>query len=131
MTKIDALLQRFQNLNVWRRRGERAPHKPLLILLALGRLQSSDQRLMPFDQIEETLAGLLEEFGPPRTSPHPELPFYHLKNDGVWEIEDRGPLRIRRGSENPPENGTPEVPDRRRISGANLSDLEEPTRGSS
>lgn len=56
---------------------------------------------MPFDQIEEPLSGLLEEFGPPRKSPHPELPFYHLTNDGVWEIEDRGPLRIRRGSKNP------------------------------
>ena len=101
MTKIDALLQRFQDLNVWRRRGERAPHKPLLILLALGRLKSSDQRLMPFDQIEEKLSKLLEEFGPPRKSPHPELPFFHLTNDGVWEIEDQEPLRIRRGSKNP------------------------------
>ena len=101
MTKIDALLQRFQDLNVWRRRGERAPHKPLLILLALGHLKPSDQRLMPFDQIEEKLSKLLEEFGPPRKSPHPELPFYHLTNDGVWEIEDREPLRIRRGSKNP------------------------------
>jgi putative restriction endonuclease len=101
VTKIDALLQRFQDLNAWRRRGERAPHKPLLILLALGHLKPSDQRLMPFDQIEEKLSKLLEEFGPPRKSPHPELPFYHLTNDGVWEIEDREPLRIRRGSKNP------------------------------
>jgi putative restriction endonuclease len=88
VTEIDELLQRFQNLNVWRRRDERAPHKPLLILLALGRLESGGQRLTPFDQIEEKLARLLEEFGPPRKSPHPELPFYHLTNDGVWEIEE-------------------------------------------
>lgn len=101
MTKVDALLQRFQDLNVWRRGGERAPHKPLLILLALGRLQASTQRLLPFDQIEQPLTSLLEEFGPPRKSPHPELPFYHLTNDGIWEIEERIPLRIRRGSKNP------------------------------
>lgn len=101
MTQVDTLLERFRDLNVWRRGAERAPHKPLLILLALGRLQASSQRLLPFDQIEKPLTSLLEEFGPPRKSPHPELPFYHLTNDGIWEIEERVPLRIRRGSKNP------------------------------
>jgi len=47
------------------------------------------------------LTRLLEEFGPPRRSAHPELPFYHLQNDGVWEIEERIPLTRRRGSKNP------------------------------
>ncbi len=31
VTKTDETLLKFQDLNVWRRRGERAPHKPLLI----------------------------------------------------------------------------------------------------
>ncbi len=101
VTRTDAVLAQFQDLNVWRRRGERAPHKPLLVLLALGRLQSTGTRMLPFDQIEGPLTRLLEEFGPPRKSPHPELPFYHLSTDGVWEIEDDIPLQIRRGSKNP------------------------------
>lgn len=101
MTRTDAVFAQFQDLNVWHRRGERAPHKPLLVLLALGHLQTSGARMLRFDQIEGPLARLLEEFGPPRKSPHPELPFYHLSNDGVWEIEDHVPLRIRRGSKNP------------------------------
>ncbi len=44
---------------------------------------------------------LLEEFGPPRKSQHPELPFYHLQNDGIWEIDEQIPLTRRTGSKNP------------------------------
>lgn len=32
---------------------------------------------------------------------YPELPFYHLQTNGVWEIEDRVELRILRRSKNP------------------------------
>jgi len=101
MTKTDLLLKQFEDLNVWRRREERAPHKPLLVLYALGQIQAGADRLIPFNRIEAPLARLLEDFGPPLRSVHPELPFYHLQHDGVWEIEDRIPIRIRQGSKNP------------------------------
>lgn len=101
MLRGDELLRRFRNLNVWKRADERAPHKPLLVLFALGRLQSGADRLIPYDEVDAPLARLLTEFGPPRKSPHPELPFYHLQTDGVWEIEDRVPVRLRKGSKNP------------------------------
>jgi putative restriction endonuclease len=101
VTKTDALLRRFRELNVWHRGEQRAPHKPLLVLYALGRLQAGAERLIPFDQLEEPLTRLLEEFGPPRKSQHPELPFYHLQHDGVWEIEEEAPLMRRQGSRNP------------------------------
>lgn len=32
-------MDQFRGLTVWKRCGERAPHKPLLVLLALGYLQ--------------------------------------------------------------------------------------------
>jgi putative restriction endonuclease len=101
VTKTDSILRQFRELNVWRRGEERAPHKPLLVLLALGRLQSGAPRLLPFDEIENPLSRLLEEFGPPRKSIHPELPFFHLQTDGVWEIDEQAPLTRRRGSKNP------------------------------
>jgi putative restriction endonuclease len=101
VTKTDRLLRQFADLNVWRRGDERAPHKPLLVLYALGQMQAEAERLIPFDRIEAPLVRLLEEFGPPRRSIHPELPFYHLQTDGVWEIEERVPLTRRKGSKNP------------------------------
>lgn len=101
MTKTDAILTQFRNLNVWHRQDERAPHKPLLVLLALGRLQAGAERLFPFDELEQPLSDLLEEFGPPRRSLHPELPFFHLQSDGVWELQEDPRVRQRQGSKNP------------------------------
>lgn len=101
LTRTDRILEQFRELNVWRRGDERAPHKPLLVLLALSKLQAGAPRLIPFDEVEDPLSRLLEDFGPPRKSVHPELPFYHLQSDGIWEIHDHVGLTIRRGSKNP------------------------------
>lgn len=101
MTTTEAVLKKFRGLNVWRRRDERAPHKPLLVLYALGKLQAGAERMMPFDTIEEPLTKLLEDFGPPRKVPHPELPFFYLQNDGIWEIDSTVPLVRCKGSNTP------------------------------
>jgi putative restriction endonuclease len=81
----------FFRLNVWRRGGERAPHKPLLVLYALGRCARGEPRLIPFREVDERVRELLVEFGPARRSQHPELPFFHLQSDGVWEIQPGEP----------------------------------------
>jgi putative restriction endonuclease len=33
----DDILHRFDRINVWKKHDQRAPHKPLLVLYALGR----------------------------------------------------------------------------------------------
>lgn len=91
-------LGRIGKLNVWGASGRRAPHKPLLLLLALGRLQRGEARLVPFGEIEAPLTRLLVRFGPPRKAQHPEYPFGRLCTDGLWEIPDDGRLsRTRSG----------------------------------
>ena len=52
----DDLLDRFQAIKTWKRGDQRAPHKPLLILLALGRIQRREDRLVPFQDVEQPLA---------------------------------------------------------------------------
>ena len=94
---IDALTQ----LNVWKRGDQRAPHKPLLLLYALGQYYSGRSRLIPFTDLEQPLRELLQEFGPYRKSHHPEMPFWYLQSDGVWELNNVENLRIRQGSSNP------------------------------
>lgn len=97
------ILERVEKLNIWRRGGERAPHKPLLMLLALARLGRGETRLAEFRDLEEPLQRLLEQFGPPRKSIHPEYPFWRLQHDGLWEVPDQGVLPARALSGDPPK----------------------------
>ena len=90
-----SLLELVAGINTWRSGDQRAPHKPLLLLLALGRLLGDEPRLGRFGgQIEPQLRELLERFGPPRRSHHPEEPYRRLRADGLWEIPgyDRLPI---------------------------------------
>jgi putative restriction endonuclease len=95
------LLDSINNLNVWKRGDERAPHKPLLLLLALSRIARGEPRLVAFRDIEEPLTRLLRDFGPPRKSLHPEYPFWRLQNDKLWELENVGDLTRRKGNNDP------------------------------
>ena len=98
LTRIDTLLPRFRRLNIWSRRGERAPHKPLLVLLALGRVQVGAERLLLFEDVAAPLTKLLIEFGPSRGRYHPEYPFWRLQNDGIWEVPALSGLRFRKSN---------------------------------
>lgn len=95
----------FDSLRVWSRGGQRAPHKPLLVLYALGRLVRGEARFVPFREVKEQLGRLLREFGPERHSYHPEFPFWRLANDGVWHVEVDRPheLRFRVSNTDPPQ----------------------------
>ena len=89
----NVFLQQLGQVKFWRTRGQRAPHKPLLVLLALGRVARGEKRLARYEQdIERPLTDLLERFGPPRKAIHPEYPFSRLPNDGLWEIPGRESL---------------------------------------
>jgi len=84
----EKLLQQLCTLNVWKRDGERAPHKPLLVLLALAACSHGERRLLLFADIDKPLQNLLREFGPPRKTFHSEYPFWRLQNDGIWELSN-------------------------------------------
>ena len=89
----ETIIQTFETLNLWRREGERAPHKPLLVLHAIGRLLRDGPRLIPYSEIDENLGRLLREFGPRRANYGTQYPFWRLRNDGIWEIPDADQIR--------------------------------------
>lgn len=99
MTPAD-LRARFADLTVWTRGGRRAPHKPLLVLYALGRFASGEEAV-PFREVEEPLRDLLRDFGPTRAQYHPEYPFWRLQNDGVWVLDRPDDLVRRRCNSDP------------------------------
>jgi putative restriction endonuclease len=94
----ETVLQLFDKLNVWSRGDQRAPHKPLLVLYALGRWSRGETTDIPFNQVDDDLTVLLKEFGRPRHSYHPEYPFWRLQNDNVWVVHAAGPLTPRQSS---------------------------------
>ena len=82
----EEIIQRFEQLRVWRNAGERAPHKPLLVLYAIGQLLRGESQPLPYSEVNEPLKHLLREFGPRRDNYRPEYPFWFLQNDGVWKV---------------------------------------------
>ena len=91
----DEVVRRFEGIRQWRAGEQRAPHKPLLLLLALGRVQAGEERLVTFPEIEEPLRRLLEQYGHPRGRQRPEYPFWRLTSDeAIWEVESSEPVQM-------------------------------------
>lgn len=86
----------------WSRRGVHAPHKPLLVLMALGSAIRGEDRLMSFASVEEPLRQLIKDFGPLRQQVHPEYPFWRLQMDGFWEVRDAKSFGSRKSNTDPP-----------------------------
>lgn len=89
------VLQIFDRIRVWQQGDRRAPHKPLLVLLALGRLQRGEAPIVEFSQIDAPLKTLIDEFGPSGAGKNRHLPFWHLASDadgGLWQLA--GPANI-------------------------------------
>jgi putative restriction endonuclease len=82
----EQLLNLFSGITTWGRGDQRAPHKPLLILYALGRWQNGEVAVT-FENVNTALSELLVAFAPPRKVIHTEAPFWRLQNDGIWEVE--------------------------------------------
>src|SRR3954451_20874380 len=92
--------KRFDELGVWKQGDQRAPHKPLLVLYALGRWQAG-QKDVTFHQVEPDLTSLRREFGPPRKSDHHEQPLWRLQRDGVWTVHAPAGLALKKGDDLP------------------------------
>ena len=84
----ESIIQKFQDLNLWKSGEKRAPHKPLLVIYAIGKLLQGESRLIPYSEIDEKLGNLLKEFGPRQTNSGTQYPFWRLRKDGVWEVSD-------------------------------------------
>jgi putative restriction endonuclease len=89
------VLEAFDDIRRAQRAGVYAPHKPLLILLALARVQRNEPRLVEFAAVDAPLQSLLAEFGPSSAAKSRHYPFWHLATDGqgaLWEL--RGPREV-------------------------------------
>ncbi len=84
-------LERVLGVKQWAQGGDRAPHKPLLVLFALGRLQRTGSSAVAFAEADDPLGDLLVEFGRPGQKPTTSYPFVRLGNDhdgALWQVTD-------------------------------------------
>lgn len=77
------------HLTVWKKNGQRAPHKPLLLLYVLSAYQKGHERLFNYgEEVHSPLLSLLNDVGPQRHTHYPEMPFWRLQNEGFWEVQN-------------------------------------------
>ena len=91
MTSKD-IMDKFQNMNVRKIEGQYSPHKPLLVLYAIGKLRRGEERLIPYSQVDEDLGKLLQKFGSEEMKDRTNYPFWRLRNDSLWEVTDEDQL---------------------------------------
>lgn len=78
-SKLDAV-------NIYRKGNQRAPHKPLYILLLIASIQQGRPRLQKYTDIEPVLTEALNLFGLSNKKQNAHYPFWRLKNDRLAEI---------------------------------------------
>lgn len=84
----ETTLAAFSPLHRAQWKGEEAPHKPLLVLMALSQWLQSGATRFRYADVQDPLRELIREFGlTGSTSVDPRLPFWHLTNDHVWKVE--------------------------------------------
>ena len=92
------LLEQLSQIRIWQTGKARAPHKPLLLLAVLGRLQRGITGLHSYNELNETVAPVLEDHAPTQTTkPQVRHPFWYLQSDGVWEVPGAGDMERQRG----------------------------------
>jgi len=86
------LLNQIHALRTYRQGDRRAPHKPLLLLYAIGQLQHG-KRILSFGDVKLALDPLLTAYAPPVKRRHqPELTYWHLATDGLWVVHSASEL---------------------------------------
>lgn len=99
---IDAAAAAIERMRPWTRGGVQAPHKPLLLLVALRRVREGRPRLVAFPEVESELRDLIGRFSDVSSPPNAGYPFWRLQADGLWEIEGADTFPTRASNTDPP-----------------------------
>ena len=81
----ESVVERLTSLRQAPGKGRRAPHKPLLVLLALGQLTTTGSSELAWSEVEQRLGSLLDTYGTSKTT-SAAYPFTRLRNDNVWTL---------------------------------------------
>ncbi|HCB34850.1 MAG TPA: restriction endonuclease [Acidimicrobiaceae bacterium] len=82
----DEWLDRVRRIRQFSRNGKRAPHKPLLLLYSVAKVQRCEPSEVSFVDYEPEMRNLLAEFGPPQDELRTHSPFHWLQCDKLWNV---------------------------------------------
>jgi putative restriction endonuclease len=85
--------------------NESAVHKPLLVLLILAQAQRGGPNEFFFENLAPYLDDGIHRFGTAQQPGGSEMPFWHLKNDGFWVVENEDALPRRSQGDRPLKSG--------------------------
>ena len=103
----EELLARVASLRQARVGQVRVPHKPLLLLWLFGQFAAIGSSAATYQQAEEPVSQLINDFGPPVVSAaaarqRAAMPFVHLERE-LWDLRDAAGREI--GPEAPERRG--------------------------
>ena len=87
---LEQVLERLTSLRQYQHQGKRVPHKPLLVLLALGQIEATGSSAVTWDLAQDRLAQLISDFGPQTRTGRRQsaaYPFTRLRTDGIWNLD--------------------------------------------
>jgi putative restriction endonuclease len=101
MTEFE-LKKAVLGVKCWQRNDQRAPNKPIMMAYVLSRyLHGHEQFFLYEDSLHQDIHNLLKRFGPQRSIYHPEYPFWRLKNDGFWAVNNDEECKSRKSNTDP------------------------------
>src|SRR5690349_4412136 len=94
----EELLARLASLRQARVGQVRVPHKPLLLLWLFGQFAATGSSAATYQQAEEPVSQLINDFGPPVASAaaarqRAAMPFVHLERE-LWDLRDAAGTEI-------------------------------------
>jgi len=101
MSIEEEFYERIGGINTYRKGNQRAPHKPLYLLLLIASVQQQLPRLQKFTSFESTLVEALHRFGLSNKTQNAHYPFWRLQNDKIAEVSPPTGYDIRRSSDDP------------------------------
>jgi putative restriction endonuclease len=101
----DQFLDRLTRIKKFSTEGQKALHKPVLLLYALSELKHRHAESIRYSAAEKVVGPILEKFSSSKSRPRTADPFTRLEGDGIWNIRSTD----RNGMFDAGGNGKPNV----------------------
>lgn len=102
MDSVEAdFFERLHGINTYQSGNQRAPHKPLYLLLLIALIQRGQKRLHTFSSLEATMVEALHWFGLSSKNQSAHYPFWRLQNDKIAEVIPKDGYDLRASNRDP------------------------------